>query len=264
MPELPDVEAFRQYCNSTALHQKIKEVEVKATRVLKNISQKEFVRRMKNRSLESTQRHGKYMFATLDDGNTLVLHFGMTGFLEYYKDQDKEPPHARVICSFTNGYHIAYDCQRLLGEVRIVDDIDVFISKQKLGPDALDDALDLNTFMEILNKKRGAVKSALMDQNSIAGIGNIYADEILFQTGIHPKTNASNLDADTIKKLYRTMKRVLKVTAAKKADPDEFPRSYLIPHRGEDNKCPRCKGEIKTIKVSGRTAYYCPRCQKKQ
>lgn len=264
MPELPDVETFRRYLNRTALHKKISDVEISRARILKGISQKKLKKELSGRSMESTDRHGKWMFANLDDGRILVLHFGMTGFLKYFKNPEGDTEHDRMLLSFKNGYHLAYDSQRLLGEVRLIDDAGKFVSDHDLGPDALDGISDFGTFREILENTRGMAKSALMNQGNVAGIGNVYSDEILFQARIHPKAEISKLDESSMKKLYRAMKRVLKKAIEKKVDPDDFPTSWLIPYRNEGKKCPgKCKGEVKKISVSGRNGYYCPGCQKK-
>jgi len=97
----------------------------------------------------------------------------------------------------------------------------------------------------------------------MAGIGNIYSDEILFKAGIHPKTRVNQLTKKRLEKVFWTIKEVLNTAIDCRVDPEQFPNSYLIPHRRTDGKCPKCYGKVKQAKVSGRTAYYCPRCQRK-
>jgi formamidopyrimidine-DNA glycosylase len=112
---------------------------------------------------------------------------------------------------------------------------------------------------------RGAIKAALMNQSRLAGIGNVFSDEILFQARLHPMTPVGKLDDKDIARLYRTMRRVLKVAIDKGAGaedlPERLPKSFLLRQRQAGAKCPRCGGEIRTMKANGRTAYYCPRCQ---
>jgi formamidopyrimidine-DNA glycosylase len=259
MPELPDVESFRNYFDATSLHQKIKDAEVRNRKILKNISAGRLKRELKGKSFQSTSRHGKYLFAKINTNLWLMLHFGMTGYLKYFKDIQKDEPHDRLLISFNNGFHLAYVCQRLLGKVTLLQSIDDFIQDNKVGPDALD--MDFKTFKNAVAGSRGAVKSTLMNQKRIAGIGNIYADEILFQSGTHPKLPANTLSDKKIKQIYQNMKKVLKKTIQKQANPDRFPRSYLIPHREKRGKCPRCNSIIENTKVAGRTAYFCPHCQ---
>jgi formamidopyrimidine-DNA glycosylase len=264
MPELPDVETFRKYLDSTALHKKITNVKAPQTRVLKRISGKKLKSALKGRTLESSDRRGKWMFVHLDDGKVLVLHFGMTGFLKYFKDMKDDSGHDRLMLTFDNGYHLAYDSQRMFGEVHLIDDVEEFISDRDLGPDALNDVPDFKSFQEIFGNARGMAKTVLMNQSNVAGIGNIYSDEILFQSGIHPEAEISKLDEKKLKKLYRVMKRVLSKAVEKNAEVNDLPQTWIIPHRNDGDKCPgKCGGEVKKITVGGRSAYYCPKCQKK-
>jgi len=259
MPELPDVEVFKQYLDATSLHQSIAEVKILAPEMLKGMSVKELKQALEGDAFESSRRHGKYLFVKLDKGAFLVLHFGMTGFLTYFKDMDKELPHERLLVAFSNGYHLAYDCQRKLGEVALAEDVETFVEERELGTDAME--IDLDSFKRAFSRTRASIKSALMDQRRIAGIGNIYSDEVLFQAGVHPQKKASQLDDSSLKALFQAMEEVLTATIESRAEPERFPEGYLIPHRRGDKICPKCGGEIKTAKVSGRTAYFCPSCQ---
>lgn len=259
MPELPDVEVFKRYLNSTALHQEISSAEVKNEKVLGSASARELERALAGKSFESARRHGKYLFVGLDGGGWLVLHFGMTGYLKYFKEMEDEPPHDRFLVNFGNGFHLAFDCQRMLGKVDLVESPESLIESERLGPDPL--ALDFPAFREPLERKKGAIKSALMDQRVFAGIGNVYADEILFQARFHPKTNSAQLDENDLENLFEATHHVLQTAIECSADPNEMPDSFLLPRRSEEKECPRNNGRIEKVKASGRTAYYCPVCQ---
>ncbi|MFP4345156.1 MAG: Fpg/Nei family DNA glycosylase [Anaerolineales bacterium] len=261
MPELPDVAAFKSYFDVTALHQRIEDVEVQGIYPLKEIAPDELREGLRGRAFESTERHGKYLFVALDgDGGWLVLHFGMTGDLKYYKVPEKEPEYDQVLLRFANGYHLAYVSKRKLGEVRLIDDVDAFIEEHDLGPDAMAEDFDYERFKETFGRKGGMVKSALMDQSTLAGIGNVYSDEILFQAGIHPQRKVQDLDEQELRRVYESLKEVLETAIEHNAEPADFPADYLIPHRGEE-RCPCCDGELQSVKVSGRTGYYCPERQ---
>lgn len=262
MPELPDVQVFKEYLDATALHQEIAGVSVRDDDVLQGISARTLRRRLRNREFESARRHGKHLFARLSEDGWLRLHFGMTGFLEYYKN-DCGPEHVRARIDFSNGYHLAYDCQRKFGELGLVEDVDRFIEARDLGPDPLDSGFDLDAFRRVIEGRRGGIKSLLMNQSAIAGIGNIYSDEILFQAGIHPATRVDALDEQTVAHLYRTMRRVLEKAIECRVDPDRFPRSWLTPRRGEADRCPKCDGALKSDTIAGRTAYYCAQHQRR-
>jgi formamidopyrimidine-DNA glycosylase len=262
MPELPDVEGFKRYMDATSLHKSIKKADVKNKQVLGNITAEKLEKELKDCEFKSTHRHGKYLFSKLSSGKFLMMHFGMTGKLKYYKNKDKEPEHTRLLIIFKNGYYLAYDCQRKLGELDIIADIDKYMKEKSIGPDVLDPDFDFLKFKKSIEGRRAMIKSLLMNQKVIAGIGNIYSDEILFQSGLHPKTRSDSLDENQMKKLFNIIKDVMKRSIDRRADPDKLLKSFIIPHRNKGDKCPLCGGEIDRIKVSGRSAYYCPHCQK--
>lgn len=254
MPELPDVEVFRRYLDATALHQRIEHTRVRDEDLLRGVSRRTLERRLKGASFEATRRHGKYLLVDLDPGDWLVLHFGMTGFLAYFGDPDAEPGHVRLRFDFENGYRLAYDCQRKLGEVRLVSDPEAFLEEKELGPDALE--VDREGFLERMEDRRGMIKTALMDQSLLAGVGNVYSDEALFQTEIHPATAVSDLDEKALGHLHRTLHRVLEKAIEEKVE--RFPDSWLLSHREPNAECPRCGGTIRRIEVAGRGCYVCP------
>jgi len=259
MPELPDVEGFRAYIERTSLHKTIEKVDVRSPEILRGVSANKLVRMLKGRRLESTRRHGKYLFVQLDGGWWLLYHFGMTGQPRYFKDMSDDPRYDRVLISFTNGFHLAYDCQRKLGAVGVTESVDEFIRERKLGPDALD--VDFAAFTEALHGRRGMIKSALMNQHILAGIGNIYSDEILFQARIHPITRVKYLSEKRLRELFDSMRRVLTAGIDHTVRSKALPDSYLLSHRGEGEMCPGCGCKVEKLRISGRTAYYCPECQ---
>ena len=262
MPELPDVERFKKYLDATALHQKLRTVEVRDADVLQHVSARKLRSHLQGQEFESTMRHGKFLFVLVSSPPLLVLHFGMTGYLDYAR-QDSEPPkHTRVLFHFANEYWLAYVSQRKLGLVTLTDDAEDFVQQQEMGPDALDDRLTFAQFRQRLEGRRGRIKPALMNQSILAGVGNVYADETLFQAGIAPDRSVADVDETELRELYRAMQRVLKTAIRRHADPEQLPQSYLLRHRDFDGCCPRCGGEFEKIKVSGRGAWFCPRCQK--
>jgi len=261
MPELPDVETFKRYLDSTSLHQRIDDVDVRSPYIVKNISARELARRLKGHRFESSRRHGKHLFVRANGDLWLRLHFGMTGSLLYFKGKGHAPPHARVLFVFPKDYRLAFDDQRKFGQIGLLKDVDEFLKERALGPDALE--VDLAKFERLLAKHRGALKSVLLNQSVIAGIGNIYADEILFRARMHPATEVSRLDDKALKKLFHATHYILEKAIAAKADVNQMPKSWLLPHRGKHGKCPRCGGELKSSKIGGRTAWFCPHCQRR-
>lgn len=260
MPELPEVELFKQYFDSTSLHKNIEKVQVKSPTILRNISTQE-LDKLKNHEFQSTQRYGKYLLAKTDDDFLLTLHFGMTGKLKYFKDIKDEPAHSRLLITFTNGFHLSFDNQRKFGEVYLTKSLKDFIEEKNLGPDVLD--LDFKTLKKIVDKRRGSIKYTLMNQHIIAGVGNIYSDEIAFQTGVNPTTKINRLNEETLRRIFEEMQKVLKTSVDSQANFERLPDNYLIPHRYKGGKCPKGDSKLERIKISGRTSYYCPKHQKK-
>jgi len=264
MPELPDVEVFRQIFNSTALNKKVAKVEVLDDGILENISSRAFQNRMKGATFQATHRHGKYLFVELDTEETLMVHFGMTGHLEYYKVGEEEPEYSRIIFNLNNGYNLYYVCPRKLGRVSLVEDEADFIEENKLGPDTYSDDFKWEDFREIMKGKRGSIKTTLMDQKFLAGIGNIYSDEILFHSNIYPFTEVNELNEEELKTIFEKMKLVFEQVIKAEVKEGKLPKNFLLLKRSEGEECPICGGRIKREKYSGRSSYYCEAHQKKK
>jgi formamidopyrimidine-DNA glycosylase len=261
MPELPEVEMYGRYFTRHALHQRIARVRVLDERILGTIRAATFSQRLKGREFARVRRHGKNLFA--DAGETwLHLHFGMTGDLAYYRETAKQPRFARVIFDFDGGAHLAYEDMRLFGVVDLTPSPDDYIREHALGPDPLDAGFTLRTFRDIANGRRGAVKSLLMSQEIIAGVGNLYADETLFQANVHPRRPVDDLSDSEVRAIFTAMRRVLREAVARRDRDADLPPRYLFNHREEGARCPRCGGTIARSVVFGRTTYFCQRHQK--
>jgi formamidopyrimidine-DNA glycosylase len=144
--------------------------------------------------------------------------------------------------------------------MRLLEDVDAFIHEKDLGPDAL--SVSFEDFRDIIGGKHAMIKSTLMRQDTLAGIGNVYSDEILFQAGVHPRKKIDELDQGQLRNIYDKMMQILHTVIEHDAEPDQFPDDYLTPHRDEGVACPRCGGKVEKVDVSGRSGYYCPACQK--
>lgn len=264
MPELPDVQVLKEYLDSTALHQRIADVTIDADDMLEDVSSRTLKSRLRKHSLRSTRRHGKHLFVEIAGDGWLRLHFGMTGELEYSKGEREPGAHVRLRLDFANGFHLDYRNTRKLGQIGLVDDVDEYIEQAGLGPDPLASEFDLASFRQALAGRRGTIKGALMNQSALAGIGNIYADEILFQAKLHPKAKVNRLKPKTVEQLHRSLQRVLSRAIEARVDPERFPDDFLLPHRDAGGSCPRCGRELQKTKVSGRTTYYCASDQRRR
>jgi len=246
VPELPEVEEYGRYFARHALRRKIARVDVRDERILGEIRKETFARRLRGRMFTGVRRHGKHLF--VHAGATwLHLHFGMTGDLAFYRDVAKEPRFARVVFDFADGSHLAFEDMRLFGVVDLVDDPDAFIAAHRLGRDPLDPKFRVADFCELVAKRRGAIKAMLMSQNLIAGLGNLYVDETLFVTGIHPlRTNLNDAEVHAV---FTAMRKIVRNPNRK------LPRE-------EGDRCPKCGGTLKRAVVAGRTTYFCGKHQK--
>lgn len=259
MPELPDVEVFKQYIDATSLHQRINHVHVPDTQILQDVTRQKLAAALDGSELDHARRHGKHLGVALSRGGWLILHFGMTGWASYFKDPADEPEHTKLRLDFDNGYHFAYVCVRKIGMVGLCDDFDAYIEAHELGPDLL--GIGMDTFRERLDGRRGSIKTALMNQHVAAGLGNVYSDEILYQAGIDPRRAVNELSQNELETIYRKMNKVLDVTIERKADPEAVPRTWLLPHRERGAACPRCGAALQKVDIGGRRGYVCPNCQ---
>lgn len=261
MPELPDVAGFKRYLDATSLHQRIASTECLDDRLIEGVSRRALQRRLKGTELDGSRQWGKWLFARVSTGGNLVLHFGMTGELAYGAEEGDAPEHTRFALHFDNGYRLAIISQRIIGQVSFTDDVASFAEEHDLGPDATE--VNAAQFVELMQGRRGSIKSALMNQSIMAGIGNVYSDEILFQAGLHPAAEVKRLDKSALKGLHKVMQRVLRTASRKGGNGRKAPSGWLLGGRGEKAPCPKCSGTLDSATVNGRTAWFCPSCQTK-
>jgi formamidopyrimidine-DNA glycosylase len=259
VPELPDVEVFRRHVARRALHRPIDRVTVSDDLVVRDVSPGTLRRVLRGASLEATTRHGKNLFVATDAGRHLLLHFGMTGYVETLAPDDPEPTHQRVQLGFRDGGRLAFVDQRRLGTVGLVDDVGSWVQQHDLGPDAL--SLDLSGLRRLLAGWRGGLVGALMAQDAVAGVGNIYSDEILFHARLAPRRRADGLTDAESARLHRQLGRVLRRAITAGAQPGRMPRGWLIHAREDGAACPRGRGVVRRYRAGGRTGYWCPACQ---
>jgi formamidopyrimidine-DNA glycosylase len=260
MPELPEVHQKKLHFDEYALNQKIAKVDaIDVSYILKNVSAEEFQSVLSGRHFTSTYRRGKYLFAKLDNDRHMLFHFGMSGKFEYYQPPQAPPRHERFAFEFSNGYRLGFNCPRKFAQIHYVENLDSFIREKKLGEDAL--VISQSSFLELMNGKKGSIKGYLLNQKHLAGMGNLYADEVCWQIGIHPASTIPALSMHIREQVFLTMQEILQEAIANKANYNSYPEEWMWNHRVKDGHCPRDGQEWAIDKVAGRTTYYCPQCQ---
>lgn len=259
MPELPDVEVFRGIAEEHGLNRTIETVSVRPDGMTMTVAESTLRDALLGHTLTATHRWGKHLFLRSgeDRRRWLRLHFGMTGSLVSLEGGDQEPEHTRLRLDFRGGTALAFPCPRKFGEIGLVDDPAAFADRQGLGPDYLHDGVGPATFRDRLADRRGGIKSALMDQGLMAGLGNIYADETLFQAGLHPETPVPEVSADRLEDLFDTAIDVIHGAVDARVDAGRMPDDWLLPQREDGRDCPRCDGTLRKTQVNGRPTYHC-------
>jgi formamidopyrimidine-DNA glycosylase len=259
MPELPDVEGFRDVLNTCGRGRRVRHVDVRDTGALRGVTAKRLRRDVEGRRLGQPCRHGKLLVVPVGDGPALVWHFGMTGELLSARADDPLDPHDRVVLTLDGERQLRYRDQRKLQGIRLAPDqraLERLLAP--LGPDALD--MKRPDFLELLSGRRGAIKGVLMDQGLIAGLGNLLSDEILWRARVAPGRPARDLGDDEARHVFTAMRRVLSTaTRAGRVPPR---RNWLTGHRDDtEPACPRCGTPLSSRRVSGRRTVWCEHCQ---
>jgi formamidopyrimidine-DNA glycosylase len=259
MPELPEAEAARARIAGGVLNRTIKGFELGEVSHVELPSEAERAE-LTGTQFTRTQRHGKYIFVGSKDGPWLHIHLGMAGSIRVTQSGQDIPKYARLSVVFEGGTRLHFRDPRKFGHVQLVQDVDAFIADKGLGPDAL--RIGDNAFAQAVGGTRGAVKSALLSQKKLAGVGNLWADEALFRTGIDPEARATDLEASRIAELHSAVREILQAVVDVGADYSKLPGDWLIQNRKAGVGCTRCDGEIAKKTVGGRTSYYCAEHQK--
>jgi formamidopyrimidine-DNA glycosylase len=258
VPELPDVEHYRRFFRTHATGRTIRSVWADPT-ILRNTDPRTLERALRGRRFDEPERHGKWLLGWTD-GPALLLHFGMTGDLISSEDEPERHRHDRLWITFREGGELRYRNMRKLGGAWLAHDRDEAARLTgPLGPDAL--SIGRAEFLDRLARRRGGVKAALMDQTLVAGVGNLIADETLWQARLHPRRRIESMDLDERRRLFRSMHAVLR-EAVEHFDFIPRKRSWLSHVRGRPGaRCPRCGTPLERTVAGGRTTYYCPVCQ---
>ena len=261
MPELPDVETVRRMLQRAVGGRRIRRVTVLSPSTIRSPAPRLFVRRLRGRRLESVDRRGKYLLIGLERAATLIVHLRMTGDFAVVPRTVPRDPHTRVVFSL-NGDELRFIDQRRFGHMDLLPTAELRGSAlARLGAEPLSRRFTLAEFRSLLRGRRGAVKALLLRQDVIAGIGNLYADEILFQARLHPARPVDSLIPGDAARLYRTVRSVLRRATAALSRSGQ-PAGAFFAARTGGGACPRCGRPLTVQTVAGRTTYYCAFCQR--
>ncbi|MHA7764797.1 DNA-formamidopyrimidine glycosylase [Bacillus atrophaeus] len=274
MPELPEVETVRRTLTGLVRGKTIKSVEIRWPNIIKRPAEpEEFARNLIGETIQSIGRRGKFLLFHLDHF-VMVSHLRMEGKYGLHQAEDPDDKHVHVVFTMTDGTQLRYRDVRKFGTMHLFQPGEEMreLPLSQLGPEPDDKEFTDAYLKERLMKTNRAVKTALLDQKAVVGLGNIYVDEALFRAGIHPETKANQLSAQKIKKLHEEIKNTLQEAIDAGGS---TVRSY-INSQGEigmfqlrhfvygkkDKPCKTCGTMISKIVVGGRGTHFCAKCQK--
>ncbi len=278
MPELPEVETIRRDLEKEIVGKRIKTVEVTGLRsIRRHTTKKQFIAGLEGRKVVAVERKGKYLLVKLEGSDFLVIHLGMSGQLIWSKGgKEEKAKHTHVMLTFTPAGQLRFLDPRTFGElfVTAADELESEVPElAHLGFDPVEQAISWTSFGEMLHSKHRKLKDLLMDQKFIAGIGNLYSDEILWGAGLRYDRSSDALTSQEIRRLYRAMSETLhdaiKHRGSSLADEQyrdlygkvgNFSSEHNVYDR-EGQPCRRCRSKVVRIKLGGRSHFLCEQCQ---
>ena len=255
MPELPEVHTFQRYFDAAALQQKILRVDVHDDKVIRNMDGDAFAEKLAGLTFTGSLRRGKYLFTELDNGHSVLLHFGMTGDLKLYQTEEDRPRHERFAFVFNDGSRLGYDDPRKFGRILYLEDRDAYIAEVGLGTDAL--LISEADFLAGMGLRKTSLKGFLLDQSCLAGVGNLYAHEICYRTRVHPGSTVAAIPSKKRKEIYAKMQEILHLAIAQAPYYKDYPDNWLWNEwRHDAYLAPDGKSKVQVTKIAGRTTYW--------
>ena len=274
MPELPEVETIKRVIEPQIQGLIIEDVTVKRPEVMAYPAADEFCRLLTGQTVSHMTRRGKFLVIQLNSNDRIILHLRMTGCLLLTPADYPEEKHTHVIFRLNNGKELRFSDTRRFGRLWLLKngEADTYSGIEKLGTEPLDKLLTAEYLKTLLGKRKKAVKECLLDQSVIAGIGNIYSDEILFTAGIYPARPANSLNMEEWERLAAAIpERISYFIEVNKITPEEYLETkgqdyrntpFLQVYGQEGKPCPKCGEMLCRMVVGGRGSVYCPVCQK--
>ena len=273
MPELPEVETVRRQLEPVLVGRRFDRVEISDPRLVRPFEPVAVAAELEGERVAEVDRRGKYLIFRFESGRVLLVHLRMTGSFRHRRNgMGEDDPHRRAVVRLDDGSDVAYRDVRRFGTWLLVepDELEPYLA-DRLGEEPLLTGFTPARLARRLAGRRAPVKAALLDQRTLAGLGNIYVDEALWRARIHPKRPARGLDANDVRRLHGAIRSVLKTAIARRGS---TLRDYSTPRgrRGsmqrefkvygrENQPCDRCGTPIEKTRAGGRGTWYCPHCQ---
>jgi formamidopyrimidine-DNA glycosylase len=275
VPELPEVETVRRQLAPALEGRRFERVEIVDERLTRPFEPADVARALEGERVREVGRRGKYLVVRFESGRALLMHLRMTGSLRHAPAGTlADDPYRRAVVRLDDGSDVAYRDVRRFGTWLLLEpaEVDAYVDA-RVGREPLDPAYRARDLAERLANRRAPVKAAILDQRTVAGVGNIYADEALWRARIHPLTPARDLDRDDLKALHRGIRRALEHGIARQGS---TLRDYALPdgatgrmqhefkvYGRAGEPCDRCGTPIEKIRAAGRGTWYCPSCQRR-
>lgn len=276
MPELPEVETVRRGLDESLTGKKITGLETGLPKMLRGKSARAFAGAIAGAKVTGVKRRGKFLLIVLDNGFTMIAHLKMTGQLTLVKGSAPSDEYTHIVIGLSGGKELRFRDVRQFGFLELRKTADIGESGERLpalGPEPLSRAFTRGVFdFKIRKRTKSRIKTLLMDQSFVAGLGNIYADEVLYLAGVRPTRRAGTLTAKEKDKIFAAIRSVLSTAIEKKGttvrdfvgsdgEPGGY-QQYLKVYGRTDEPCPECGGVVKRVVIGGRSSHYCPKCQK--
>jgi formamidopyrimidine-DNA glycosylase len=275
MPELPEVETVRARLEPVLTGRRFERVEIHDPRLVRPYEPAEVAAELEGERVAAVERRGKYLIFRFESGRVLLIHLRMTGSLRHTSGDLAEDPHRRAVVRLDNGSDVAYRDVRRFGTWLLLEpgELEPYLGT-RVGEEPLDALFTAARLGERLARRRAPIKSALLDQRTLAGMGNIYVDEALWRAKVHPLRAAESLDRNELRRLHKAVRAALEAGIARQGS---TLRDYALPDGGsgsmqhefkvygrEGEPCDRCGTPISKTRVAGRGTWFCSTCQPAQ
>ena len=271
MPEIPDLEGYRGYFNRRLPGRHVEAAEALIPWMIRTGGE-EFEKRMPGRVFRPVERRGKLLLFAFEGGDWLVVHAMLTGRFQYCEPKHRRRSKTAFVLRLDNGMEMRYFDERRMGRAYLLRK-EEFAEKvprwTEMGPDVMDPSLTEEGFLERVKTMRAQIKTVLTTERCVAGIGNAYSDEVLWEARIHPYRKRTEISDEELRELFRSMRRVMEWSTPivaqlmeEKGLPANHYRDHLRVHRKGGEPCPRCGAKITEITAGQRVTSFCRACQK--